>query len=265
MKVLGIKQFHQKTFKLLEISSKFKGLLGNVPDYFIAVIYGFSGQGKTELCIQLARELAYHGKVAWLSYEQGHGYDLQLATARNRMEEISGSFLIIDPNEQLKLDQLKGVREDKVRMLAYFRDLVKFIKKRNSPKVIFIDSLDYTKFTWLEYVELKELAKKKKKIIIFIAHSSKAGVLKKAISEQIIFDGGMGFHVRKYICYPEKNRFGGNEPYVIWEEEARKRNPTFFAKQAAAEPAPKKPPHKRKPKTESATENGQSVDQETEE
>jgi len=69
MKVLGIKQFHQKTFKFLNLSkSKFKGVLGKVPKYFICVVYGYSGNGKTEFVIMLVKELSKYGKVLWLSY-----------------------------------------------------------------------------------------------------------------------------------------------------------------------------------------------------
>ena len=56
MKVLGITQFTQMQFDLLNLDdSEFKGLLGEVPKCFIAVVYGFSGNGKTEFCIKLAK------------------------------------------------------------------------------------------------------------------------------------------------------------------------------------------------------------------
>ncbi len=228
MKILGTKQFHQKTFKLLALSgSKFKGLLGDVPRFFIAVIYGFSGNGKTEACIQLARELSLHGKVLWLSYEQRHGYDLQKATMRNKMDDRSGNFLIADP-----LDK----KEKEVSLLE---DLDNYLKKRNSADYVFFDSLDYTGLTWDDYCFLKNKYGKKKGLI-FIAHSTKTGVLKKRISEQIVFDGGMGFFVKDFIMFPEKNRYSGFEPYVIYEKQARLRNPLFFEKQMK-EPVKKQP------------------------
>jgi len=230
MKVLGIKQFHQTKFKLLNIrDAAFAATLGRVTKYFILVIYGYSGNGKTEFAVRLAKALASMGlKVAWLSYEQGHGFDLQMATSRNRMEEVNGFFYPIAPAEK------KGAN------VTYLEDLDNYLSspsgkiKRNAPDVLVIDSLDYTGFKWEDYIFLKE--KYAGRItFIFLAHSSKSGIVSKRISEQIIFDGGMGIFVSKYIAHVEKNRYGGFEPYVIWEEKARELNPVFFSKRMRAE------------------------------
>lgn len=251
MKVLGITQFHQKKYKFLEISARFKSLLGNATDSFILVLYGFSGNGKTECAMQLATELSPIQKAAWWAYEQGHGADLQMATMRNEMEKFSGSFYVIDPNH-ITPAELKEIQhlipekasEEKQQMLIYFYQFYNYVAKRNSPKVHIVDSGDYTGWGWPQYVMIKKLAEDKGKIIIFLGHSESNGRIIKAIMRRIVFDGGMGFFVKDYICYPKKNRFGGRTPYVIWEEEARLRNPAFFAKQVEASPK-KKPPHKR--------------------
>ncbi|WP_143960254.1 P-loop NTPase family protein [Litoribacter populi] len=226
MKVLGVKQFHQMRFKFLPIGdTKFAGTLGKIPYNFSAVIYGFSGNGKTEFCMQMAKMLCQFGKVAWLSYEQRHGSDLQEATKRNRMDEESGVFYPIDP-----IEGTEGV--------GLLEDLDNYLKKRNSPDFIFIDSIDYTGFSWADYTYLKNRYGQKK-AFIFISHSNKNGALKKEISSKILFDGGMGIFVSKYIAHPEKNRFGGFEPYLVWEERARELNPAFFAKRVT-EGTPKK-------------------------
>lgn len=217
MKVLGVKQFHQMRFQFLGIEEPWTGTLGKLPKTFIAVVYGYSGNGKTEFCVQLAKELCNYGKVAWLSYEQRHGSDLQEATRRNRMDEVSGAFYPIDP--------IAGVSADD----TLLTDLDQYLKRRNSPDFIFIDSLDYTGFTWDDYIYLRNRYGRKKSFI-FISHSSRNGTLKKAISERIMFDGGLGIHVKSYIALPSKNRYGGFDPYIVWEEKAREMNPAFFAK-----------------------------------
>lgn len=225
MKVLGTVQFQQKTFKLLNYVGKFMRTLGNIPAAFMMVIYGESGNGKTEACIQLAKELTrYYKKVAWISYEQGHGFDLQTAINRNMMEEVAGKFLIIDPslNRQRKYPNEPGNLE----MKSFFEELCDFLSKKGSPPVVFIDSLDYLRLTWEQYVYLKETFGSKK-TIIFIAHAS-GSKPKLRITEQIYYDGGFAFLVKKYIMYVMKNRFGGFDPYVIWEDKARELNPKFF-------------------------------------
>lgn len=228
MKVLGVKQFHQMTFKFLPLSKGFKGTLGQIPRNFIAVIYGFSGNGKTEFCVRLAKELCKFGTVAWLSYEQRHGSDLQMATKRNRMDEESGKFYPIDPISSIP---------DGVSLLE---DLDNYLKKRSSADFIFVDSLDYTGWSFEDYVYLKNTYGHKK-TFIFISHSSKSGTLKKAVSERVVFDGGLGIFVSNYIATPDKNRYGGFEPFIIWEERARQVNPAFFAKRVKEEKPVKSP------------------------
>jgi hypothetical protein len=216
MKALGVVQYEQKKFKLLNLDgSPFKEVFGNIEKHFICVIGGFSGNGKTEMSLQFAKTLCKHGKVAWVSYEQRHGYDLQTAIIRNNMREVSGSFIPIDPIA----NKPKGV--------SYLEDLDNYLSKRNSPDYIFIDSLDYTGWRWDDYIYLKEKFAGKK-TLIFLCHTDKAGNCRKTISTDIYFDGGLFILVQKYIATPIKNRYGGFEPYVIWEKKARELNPLFF-------------------------------------
>lgn len=223
MKALGIKQFHQKTFKLLPHTDKdFANTLGSITKQFMLVVFGYSGNGKTEFCVKLAKYLAGYGRVAWLSYEQRHGYDLQRATVRNKMEEVSGNFIPIDPLANVK----KGV--------SLFEDLVVYLDKRGSPEFVFIDSIDYTGFTFEDYKTLKEKFEHKT-AFIFIAHADKSGNLKKTVSRDVMFDGGVGIRVKDYIAEPEKNRYGGFDPYIIYEEKARERNPMFFTQRLKAQ------------------------------
>lgn len=232
MQPLGVVQFHQKKFQFLDLKdSPFEGLLGDVPRFFIAVVYGYSGNGKTELCIQWAKYFCNHGKVGWLSYEQRHGADLQKATIRNKMNEVSGSFILVDPLAK----RTKG--------LSLLQELDLYLSKRNTPEFIFIDSLDYMRIRYADYEYLRDKYYGKK-AIIFLAHAKRDGTPKKAITDDIIFDGGFGIQVKKYIAFPEKNRYGGMEPYVIYPERAEELNPAFFAKRAAASKRAKKKKNK---------------------
>lgn len=217
MKALGIVQFHQMKFDILPIQgTEFEGLLGEVARHFIAVIKGYSGNGKTEFTIRLCKMLATkYEKVDYLSYEQRHSKSLQDATIRNNMEEVKGSFIPVDPLFK---------KPENVNNLEHFCERY---DKRGSAECIVIDSVDYTGFTKADYLHIKERYNNKK-TFIFIAHSDKSGKLRKQIAEDIWFDCDMGVFVKTYIAFPEKNRFGGFEPYVIWEKKARELNPLFF-------------------------------------
>ena len=217
MKALGIVQFHQMKFSLLPIQgSEFEGILGEVARNFIAVIKGYSGNGKTEFTIRLCKTLAkVYEKVDYLSYEQRHSKSLQDATIRNNMEEVKGRFMPVDPLFKMRPN------------VSNLERLCERLDKRGSAECVVIDSVDYTGWNKADYLYLKERYANKK-TFVFIAHSEKTGKLRKQIAEDIWFDGDIGIFVKSYIGFPEKNRYGGFEPYVIWEKKARELAPLFF-------------------------------------
>lgn len=241
MKVLGAKQFHQKKFKLLGIEGKFYGLLGDLPKGFIGIVYGKSGNGKTELCLQMAKYFTKFDKVAWLSYEQGHGYDLQKGVVRNDLHTESGKFLVIDP--KLDLEQSNRPPND-----VFFDDLWQFLDRRKSPRFVFVDSVDYTRFTLDQYFKLKERFEKTH-CIIFISHC-KNNEPETKVGQKIEYDGAFGILVKKFIANPKKNRYGGTKDYIIYEPKARELNPLYFSKLEAADTNNQPKKRGRKPKTQ---------------
>jgi len=221
MKVLGTYQFQQKKFKLMGLKGEFAPHLGDIPFAFVMEIFGNSGNGKTEYCIRFAKALASHGKVAWFSYEQGHGYDLQQAVNRNKMNDVNGQFYIIDPND--------GREKNK----SYLEELDDYLSKRNSPDFIFIDSIDYTRFTFDDYTFLKNKFGKRK-AFIFISHANGKRP-KSAIGERILYDGGIGIYIDRFIGTVVKNRFGGFEDFMVFEQRARELNPAYFLAKVKAQ------------------------------
>jgi hypothetical protein len=213
MKVLGVNQYQAKKYNFLGFDGRFLKTFGNVPKSFQCIVYGKSGQGKTEFCVQLAKYLTQFGEVLWLSYEQGHGADLQSAINRNHMEEVSGLFHTADPNDKLE----PGV--------TYLQDLVTYLSRRGSQDFIFVDSVDYTGFKKADYMMLKN--KFKNKAFIWIGHGEGKGH-RNTIGKDIEFDGHIGIWVDKYIAHVVKNRFSAFEPFVIYPERARLLNPKFF-------------------------------------
>lgn len=236
MKSLGIDQFLKKKFKLLGICQEWRGVLGELPDSFMGIIYGASGNGKTELCIRLAKYFTQFGRVAWLSYEQGHGYDLQRAIVRNNMAHCNGKFTVIDP--------MKKVHAGK----SIFEELDAYLGKRGTPQFVFIDSLDYARLTFEQYDAIKQKYGNRK-AILWISHS-KGKAPKSALGRDIEYDGGFGIFVSKFIAEPVKSRFGAVDDYIIWEERAREKNPLYFEKRALTSGKDKKKVKSKRPKKE---------------
>lgn len=243
MKVLGTKQFQQKKYKILPLEGEWLSTFGDIPSAFMCIIYGSSGHGKTEFSVRFAKHLTSFGTVGWLSYEQGHGSDLQRAVNRNKMEEVSGKIIFGDPN-------------DKPRHVTFLEDLDALLSKRNSPDFIFIDSLKYTRFTFDDYVYLKNKFGKKK-AFIWIEHA-KGKAPARQVGIDIEYDGHIGIFVHNYIAYVHKNRYSAFNPFVIYEKMAREKNPFFFKVKHQEEPEPKatneKKPSKAARKHEEAVE-----------
>lgn len=216
MKSLGVTQFLSKKFKLLGIDGIWHETLGYLPQGFIGIVYGDSGNGKTEFLIQLSKYLTQFGRVAWVSYEQRHGYDLQRAVERNQMQEVAGDFIVMDPLARRNDDT------------TLFENLMREMGRRNSPQFYVIDSYDYIAFSKEEYHELRNRFAHRKGII-FVSHA-RGRKPKRAVAEYIEYDGGFGIYVKNFIAHVQKNRFSGFEPYIIWEERARELNPVFFEK-----------------------------------
>lgn len=226
MKSIGVMQLLQKKFHFLPLDEEFKGLIGNLPESFNAVIFGNSGQGKTDLCIRLAKALSKIDKVGWWGYEQGHDADIQMAAVRNNLNEVAGQFIPIDPMEKLRTPTGRETMTD-----VLFEDLDRSLGKRNSPRFIFIDSIDYTGFTFDHYKYLKEKYKKKKGII-WISHA-KGKEPKLQVAKSIAYDGQFTIYVKEFVAYVIKSRIGGRYPFIIWPDEVARRlenNPKNYSK-----------------------------------
>jgi hypothetical protein len=222
MKSIGLKQLKQMKHSFLDLPEEWTPLIGRLPETFNGVLFGKSGQGKSELGMRFDR-------VAWMGYEQGHDADLQIAINRNNMyEECDGLFIPIDPLQ--KLPPKKHENETRAELLL--RDLDTYMGKRNSPRYLFIDSLDYTGFTFDMYKYLKEKYKKKKGVI-YMAHA-KGKQPKLQVTKDIIYDGQFGIYVHNLVAEVEKSRIGGRFPYMIWPEEVKRRaenNPKLYSKE----------------------------------
>jgi len=229
MKTLGGDQLLKMKFERLPVSDKWYPILGRIAAVFMACVYGESGEGKTEFCALLAAELANFGAVAWIGYETGHAADIQDVVVRNNLNKFPISYS--DPWQKLTPCTADFPQSKEKAVNALFGDLVNRMMKKKSPKYWFIDSADATRFTEEQIIWLRAKFGTKKGII-FIAHA-KGRVPEKAVSKKIEFYGHIGIYVKSYIAYPEKNRFSGRKPFIIWEEEARLRNPLFFEKQEA--------------------------------
>lgn len=190
-----------KKFNPLEFEGEWLETLGSPDKSFSAIIWGGSGQGKTEAAMKLARYLTNFGKVAFNSLEQGVSATIKDALIRNHMETCSSKFVLLD-------------REP-------IDDVIKRMSKRKSPDFLFIDSVQYTRINKDKYYELKELMLKQGKGIIWISQA-KGKEPKGALADDIRFDVDLKLFVEGFKLFPDGRLNGGGEPFVIYPVKAAK-------------------------------------------
>jgi len=193
-RALNAKEFLNKKFEVLPFTGKWRDAFGEPETNFSMIIYGKSGNGKTELAVMFMRYMTGFGKCLYDSFEQGFSRSLQDAWRRQKIEDVSNHTLIVHKER--------------------FEDLVERLRKKKSPHTVFIDSIQYIKLTYEQWQFLKETFPRKRFIVIAHAQGDDP---KGAAAAAIEFDVDIKLLVKGFKVYP-KSRFGGNEPFVFYEK-----------------------------------------------
>lgn len=194
----SVKQVLNKKRVVYDFEGEFLESFGKPERNAIWFIWGQSGNGKTSFCLQVCKYLAKFGKVDYNSLEEGHGESIARALRDVNMIEAEGKFRLLDvmPFPEF-LDRLSG-------------------KKTADFGVV--DSVQYAGFSYEEYKEFKQRLKKKS--LLFISHAT-GNNPKGNTADGIRYDSSIKVHVVGYVA-KVISRYGGNKPFIIWEEGAKK-------------------------------------------
>lgn len=167
------------------------------------IISGDSGEGKTSFAMQLGKyfsSISSAGalRTAYNSIEEGMSGSIQEAYIRTGMGEVSGRFLLLDKEPIAELKER--------------------LRKRRSPDVIIIDSVQYTGLTARGYKDLVD--EFENKLFIFISHAD-GNKPKGALAQAIYYDAFVCIRVKGFKAFVTKSRYGGSGEIVISEQKAR--------------------------------------------
>ncbi len=196
-RAISVKQLLKMKFKELPFKGVWYKSIGIPEQNGIWIIYGQSGNGKTSFCLKLAKYISQLTSVAYDTLEEGARRSMQVAMTREKMEE-AGKFMILDrePISELRMR----------------------LDKRKSPKVIFIDSFQYTGMNYRDACALKE--DYPQKLFIYVSHAE--GKLPQGRSaKKVEYDADVKIRVEGYKAF-FKSRYGGGEEFIIWPEGANK-------------------------------------------
>ncbi|HUM50457.1 MAG TPA: hypothetical protein PK431_01530 [Chitinophagales bacterium] len=194
MKTIGIVQLGQKVFDCYEFDGVWKKHIGVPEKNFSCFIQGGSGNGKTDYCVKFAKYLSEFAKVLYVSHEEGISKSIQEAFARNNMHEVSGKVVLAEK--------------------ATVAELIVYLKRKNSPKIMIIDSLDYMNLTKADYIKIRESCPKKAVIIISWSEGKEPAT---TAGKKIKYMCDIKINVSNFRAYPA-SRYGGHDPYIIWDK-----------------------------------------------
>ena len=181
-----------------QFTKEWKAAIGNPAKSGAWIVWGASGNGKSSFVMQLAKYMCNYGKVIYDSLEEGIGLSFQMSLKRHGMQETRGRLVILD-KEPMEM-------------------LCERLSKKKSPKIVIIDSFQYSGLDYRKYQELRD--RFPNKLFIFVSHAEGLHPAGRS-ARRVEFDADVKIMVS---CFQAtcKSRFLAQpgEPITIWDEGA---------------------------------------------
>jgi len=198
-KVIGLNQLLAKKYVYLDgLPEVITRSFGALVKGFIMLIWGASGNGKSSMVYDVLRVLMKYGTVLYVALEEGMEATTQLQALRHLQEQEHGGRILFT-NHEMTYEELRAK-----------------LRKKKSPDFVVIDSVQYWDINYAKYKALKEEFPGKG--FIFISHS-KGNNPDGKTADKIRYDAGVKVRVEGFVAFVT-SRYGGNKPYIIWEEGA---------------------------------------------
>jgi hypothetical protein len=196
-RAISVSQLASMQFNELPFEGDWHNLIGNPEVCGSWLIWGESGNGKTRFALQLCKYLAQFCRVAYNSMEEGASKSMKKAFAEVGMNEVKRRVILLD-NEPIS-------------------DLKIRLRRRRSPDVVVIDSVQYSGLNYRDYVALR--SEFGNKLFILISHADGKNPASRT-AKSIRYDAFVKIRIEGYRAFA-LSRFGGGTPYTIWEHGAK--------------------------------------------
>jgi KaiC/GvpD/RAD55 family RecA-like ATPase len=161
------------------------------------IIYGDSGNGKTSFTFQLAKYLTRFDKVIYNSLEEGYSLNIQNTMKFLNMQDVNNKFLFLN-NESIS-------------------DLTIRLELKRSPRIVIIDSAQYTDLNNRTFIKFR--TKFKDKLIIFTSHE-KNNEPEGALARKILYDAKLKIRVEGFKAFSRGRTYGKKGSFIIYHEKA---------------------------------------------
>lgn len=194
-RAVTINEITKMKFKVMEFEGEFLDLIGTPERSGSWIIWGKSGNGKTRFTLQLCRYMAEFALVAYNSLEEGIKLSFKKAIEDTNMHAVNNKFIIISETTE---------------------ELSYRLSKQRAPKIVVIDSFQYSQLNQQKYIQL--LKDHPTVLFIFISHAEGRNPKGNA-AEFVRYNSDVKIHVEGYRAHCI-SRYGGGAPYTIWEQGA---------------------------------------------
>lgn len=186
----------KQNFKTFDFEGDFLESFGKPEKNGAWLVWGESGNGKTDFSLQIAKYLSNFGKVFYNTLEERGRESFKIACIRNNMQSCGNRFSYESEN---------------------YEQLMYRLKKKRAAKIVIIDSLQYLRISSKQYDEMR--TQLPNTLFIFISHA-KGTQPKGALADEIRYDADVKVQIKDFSAKIQ-SRFGGNQPFIIWEEGMR--------------------------------------------
>ena len=180
-------------------ASEFEAAFGKPESCGVWFVWAKSGNGKSSFIMRLIKALAPNGAIIYNAKEEGDSDSFRKKLLEHKINQMKQKVLFVQedmPELEARLD------------------------KRNSAKIVVIDSVQYVDLSYKEYKRIKE--KYPDKIFILVSHEEgKMPAGRSAVKMQ--FDAYMKIRVEGYKAFCKGREIGSNGGvFTIWEDGAKK-------------------------------------------
>ena len=198
-RALTVQNILDKKYNLFDFEDEWYDFIDKPEKLGIWFIWGNSGNGKTSFILQLIKALAPFEQMLMNSREEGTRHTLQKSLNAFHMIEVKNRVLFVNEN---------------------MTDLTLRLKQKKSPKVVIIDSFQYTQMSYRDYLNFKEQFPNK--LIIFISHADGKNPSGRS-AKSVMYDASLKIWVEGYQAI-SKGRYIGTTGlkgrYIIWDQKA---------------------------------------------
>lgn len=167
------------------------------------IVYGPPKNGKTSFTMKLSKYLTEFGRVMYVSIEEGTGRSFALALERAKMMEVADRWTAIT------------VEADMMTMEDFFASLLERLRRKRSPDIVFIDSVQFLGMRMPMYYTLKK--EFPDKLFVMVSHVV-GGKVDGCVARRIMQDARCIWRIEHFKAHPQ-SRYGGNmEPIIISPE-----------------------------------------------